>query len=205
MTATTAPVGGLRGRKKAQTRAAIIEAAWILFQQKGVSATSIREVAELADVSDTTVLNYFTNKNELVEAAVDRRPDLRELVALVRDRPPAEPPATAVRRATAALGDSLDDADARQSLRLWRAMDTDIDLRGSYLRLQVSLADELAEALRDRSRMHGYDDLSIDVYCRSVLGAIDAIARRQPHRPTAKAWMRQVDEILARLEKGWKQ
>lgn len=200
------PTGGsLRERKKAQTRQAIIAAAWVLFQQNGVSGTSIRDIAELADVSDTTVINYFVTKDDLVAAAVDVHRSIDELVHIVSDRPEDEAPATAVRRAFSTLGHSMGDADVRRQLRVWTAIDRDADLHAASLRLQVRTAAALAHGLTARARRHGQDALSVLTYCRAATAALDAIAGCQPPRVTARQWFAHTDSALSRLEKGWTQ
>jgi len=77
---------GRRERKKAATRKAISDAATVLFLERGFDAVSIREIAEKADVSPTTVFAHFPQKEALVfdedEAQRDR------LVAAVRERRP---------------------------------------------------------------------------------------------------------------------
>lgn len=45
----------------------IIEAALLLFGEKGFSAVSIKEIAQLAGVSQVTIYNHFENKEDLVE------------------------------------------------------------------------------------------------------------------------------------------
>lgn len=45
----------------------IIEAALLLFGEKGFSAVSIKEIAQLAGVSQVTIYNHFENKEGLVE------------------------------------------------------------------------------------------------------------------------------------------
>ena len=57
MTQTHSP--GRRERKKAATRKAISNAATLLFLERGFDNVSIREVAEKADVSPTTVFAHF--------------------------------------------------------------------------------------------------------------------------------------------------
>ncbi len=56
----------LRERKKRRTRAAIAEAALELFWEHGFQETTIREVAEAADVAPRTVWSYFPTKEDLV-------------------------------------------------------------------------------------------------------------------------------------------
>lgn len=48
----------------------IIEAALLLFGEKGFSAVSIKEIAHLAGVSQVTIYNHFENKEGLVEKVV---------------------------------------------------------------------------------------------------------------------------------------
>ena len=76
---------GRRERKKAATRKAISDAATLLFLERGFDDVSIREVAEKADVSPTTVFAHFPQKEALI---FDEDDEQREsLVAAVRDRP----------------------------------------------------------------------------------------------------------------------
>ncbi|GAA1682406.1 TetR family transcriptional regulator [Fodinicola feengrottensis] len=57
---------GRRERKKAQTRDAIQQHALRLFTERGYDATTLAEIAEAADVSETTLLRYFPTKQSLV-------------------------------------------------------------------------------------------------------------------------------------------
>lgn len=77
---------GRRERKKAATRKAISDAATALFLDRGFDAVSIREIAEQADVSPTTVFAHFPQKEALV---FDEDEEQRaSLVAAVRERDP---------------------------------------------------------------------------------------------------------------------
>lgn len=76
---------GRRERKKAATRKAISDAATLLFVERGFDNVSIREIADKADVSPTTVFAHFPQKEALVFDEDDEQREL--LVAVVRDRP----------------------------------------------------------------------------------------------------------------------
>jgi AcrR family transcriptional regulator len=64
---------GLRERKKANTRRALIAAAAELFQRKGYEETTIAEIAAAADVSTRTFFGYFASKEEILFADTDGR------------------------------------------------------------------------------------------------------------------------------------
>lgn len=75
---------GRRERKKAATRKNISDVATTMFFQRGFDNVSIREIADAADVSPTTVFAHFPQKEALV---FDEDDEQRErLVSAVRDR-----------------------------------------------------------------------------------------------------------------------
>jgi len=59
------PPGRLE-RRKARTRAAILDAANTLFHQRGYHETSIQQIAELADTGVGTVYGYFASKEQIL-------------------------------------------------------------------------------------------------------------------------------------------
>lgn len=76
---------GRRERKKAATRKAIADAALRLFLERGYDDVGIREIAEAADVSTTTLFKHFPSKEALV---FDRQEALKaQQLDAVRHRP----------------------------------------------------------------------------------------------------------------------
>ncbi|MGV4925744.1 TetR/AcrR family transcriptional regulator [Streptomyces sp. BHT-5-2] len=76
---------GRRERKKAATRKALADAALRLFVEHGYDQVGIRDIAEAADVSTTTLFKHFPGKEALV---FDEGDEIRDaLLAAVRDRP----------------------------------------------------------------------------------------------------------------------
>jgi AcrR family transcriptional regulator len=89
---------GLRARKKLQTWRTIRAAALRLIEERGYDAVSIEEIAAAANVSRSTMFNYFPTKEAVV---MDPDPDEPEVWrALMRDRPADEPLWSALRAVT---------------------------------------------------------------------------------------------------------
>ncbi|MEV8440144.1 helix-turn-helix domain-containing protein [Actinosynnema sp. NPDC051121] len=91
----SSPPVGRRERKKAATRQALADAALRLFLERGYDGVSIKDIAEAADVSTTTLFKHFSGKEALV---FDRESEQEAaLVAAVRDRPPGRSVPAALR------------------------------------------------------------------------------------------------------------
>jgi AcrR family transcriptional regulator len=84
--------GGLRERKKRETRAALAEAALRLALEKGADNVTVEEIAEAADVSVRTFFNYFPHKEH---AILGRNPEhLERALERMRTAPAEESPLT---------------------------------------------------------------------------------------------------------------
>lgn len=59
---------GLRERKKARTRAALIEVSQRLFEEQGYSATTLDDICAEVEVTPQTLLRYFESKAHLALA-----------------------------------------------------------------------------------------------------------------------------------------
>jgi AcrR family transcriptional regulator len=101
---------GLRERKKARTREAIIEAALVLFERQGFDATTVEDIAEAAEVSPRTFFRYFDTKLDVVMARnVDDTGDIDALIAAL---PPDLGPLQAVHQVIRQkLADQLAEGD----------------------------------------------------------------------------------------------
>ncbi|HEX3780003.1 MAG TPA: TetR family transcriptional regulator [Pseudonocardiaceae bacterium] len=87
--------GGLRERKKRETRRRISNIATGLFMARGFDNVTVAEIAEAANVSKMTVFNYFPRKEELF---FDRGEEAVELLhEAIDNRQPGESLITALR------------------------------------------------------------------------------------------------------------
>jgi AcrR family transcriptional regulator len=66
---------GLRERKKALARKAFIDAANKLFAEQGFEVTTVRQIAEAANMSTRTFFRYFQTKDDIVFAETQGRID----------------------------------------------------------------------------------------------------------------------------------
>lgn len=90
MTVLQAGPGRLE-RRKARTRAAIIEAASGLFHERGYEETSIQNIAERADTGVGTLYGYFPSKEDILrEVLVAARDEaLQEYFSAIDEQTPA--------------------------------------------------------------------------------------------------------------------
>jgi AcrR family transcriptional regulator len=88
------PPGGLRERKKRQTRADILAAAGALFEARGYQHVTVAQIADAANVSVKTLFTYFRSKEDLAFADEYRLRD--QLVEAIGARPAGTTPVQAV-------------------------------------------------------------------------------------------------------------
>ncbi|MET7299213.1 TetR/AcrR family transcriptional regulator [Embleya sp. NPDC005575] len=187
---TSSPVGR-RERKKAATRQAIADAALQLFLERGYDQVSIRDIADAADVSTTTVFKHFTGKEALVFDREDDRES--ELVAAVRQRPAGLSILDALRRHV--LDTWLLLSEHPQIAEFSDLVDSTPVLRAYAEHMWTRHAGALGAAVADEIGVE-HDDLACMALARFVL-EIPALTRgRQDRRAAVEA----VFDILAR---GW--
>ncbi|HUA11058.1 MAG TPA: helix-turn-helix domain-containing protein [Solirubrobacteraceae bacterium] len=95
MPATQASAPTRNERRRARTRAALLDAARTLFAERGPDATSIAEIAEAADTAVGTVYNYFDDKEALLVALIEESL-ADELQRLRRRQAQVDDPAEAI-------------------------------------------------------------------------------------------------------------
>jgi AcrR family transcriptional regulator len=146
---------GLRERKKRETRERIVEVGRELFVTHGFEQTSIRDIAERADIAVSTLFGYFPNKSEIFFAGYAEI--VADFVRTIETRTDGETAIDATvrwhregRRAKPAAG-------AEQTtwwLELRRLVDADPVLQGMererYGRAESTLARAIADDLGDR-------------------------------------------------------
>ena len=185
---------GLRERKKLRTRRAITDTAVTLFLERGYEQTGIRDVAEAADVSVSTLFAYFPGGKASLVFDGDAAERVATLAAAVRDRAEAQSALQAVTGVLLQRGPFAVDLEPRTQRALDLVMATP-ELRdyarGIWLRSQPMLAAALAQAADLPP-----DDKTALVTARWLLQVPDlALATAAPRDA--------VPVVVELLESGW--
>ncbi|GGO73829.1 TetR/AcrR family transcriptional regulator [Nonomuraea cavernae] len=146
---------GLRERKKARTRLAILDAALDLFLEQGYDSTTVDQIAGSVEISPRTFFRYFTGKDHLVLGFHDQGVEI--MMDTLRGRPTDEPPFTSLSHALRAVTRDMEDStpeDAARFLKLRRIFDDNPRLVG----LSVAKVAETEHALvREIAARRGVD------------------------------------------------
>jgi len=172
----------LRQRKRARTRAALIAAALELFERQGYEATTIDEIAAVADVSPRTFFRYFATKEE-VALGDDVGP---EIISLLAARPADEPILESVRYVVADSLSLVSVEDRDALLARLRIVYRTPSLRARRWEYQLEMG-RISGAILAARRGLPSDDLGSRVTAAAVFTAIEvAIDDWQQHEGRAE-------------------
>jgi AcrR family transcriptional regulator len=158
---------GLRERKKAATRTALIQAAWRLAIEHGPARVRVEDIAAAAGVSTRTFNNYFASKEDaLLALGADRA---ARVEAAVRARPANEPLWEALSNALTEQFSGAAEVP-HQHAGLTTATP---ELAAAQQRLHQAVEPLIARAIADRLGM----DVDRDLYPRLVAAAVLAATR----------------------------
>ncbi len=192
----------LRERKRRRTRESILNAAWLLFTRDGVAATSVRDIADLAEVGEVTVYNYFKNRGDLIDAVIAEQADVavtREAVEMLGvEGGPLE-----VLAAFAERFRSETTADLRTLRRYRKAVHAEPDLRGPYLCMRERSTEALIGALSPRAQQSGMPEADLRLLCCAFNAMADSVGESQPDDTTPERWADDLAHAVALLRAGW--
>jgi AcrR family transcriptional regulator len=190
---------GLRERKKARTREAIIDAALDLFASKGFEATTIEDIAAAADVSPRTFFRYFESKVDLVMARNEAHGD--KIGPLVAARPASEGPLEALRQVMQqTMCELFADPSVVRELQVMMGTPT---LRNRAREHFYEEEAELVGAFAARLGTHD-DDLTANVMASAAASTIWTVIERWLAEGTeVERLPPMIDEAFALLEQGF--
>jgi len=146
---------GRREANKQATRAALLAAAKRMFAERGYEATTVRDIAGAARVTERTFYRYFDGKEGLIGDEYRAWLDiLREAILM---RPPSEAPVVAVREAVLAIGRQVASGAGPIPLWLFSEGPPVTSLRRAAPRPLLQLESSIADAIMTRLRSAGGD------------------------------------------------
>jgi AcrR family transcriptional regulator len=163
---TSSLPAGLRERKKAKTRATIREHAMRLFEEQGYAATTVDQIAEAADVSQSTFFRYFPTKEDLV-LTDDYDP---AIVAAMRAVPPEVGPVEAIRRSIHEVFVRLTPQEWEREQRRQRIFAEVPELRARAMQQYSETITLLADVVAERAGLPA-GNFSARVLAGAVIGA----------------------------------
>jgi len=189
---------GLRERKKARTREAIIDAAVSLFERSGYDDTTVQQIAAAAEVSERTFFRYFDSKLDVVMALKEEDENLEALVAT---RPADESPLEATRQVVRArMADAFAGDD--RIVRQFRVVMGTPSLRSFAMDHFNEHRDGLAAAFAQRLGV-SERDLAPQIIATAVGGALwTVIDRWVEEGAQTERLVPLVDEAFRLLERG---
>jgi AcrR family transcriptional regulator len=190
---------GLRERKKARTREAIIDAALDLFGSKGFEATTIEDIAAAADVSPRTFFRYFDSKVDLVMAHNEAHGD--KIGPLIAARPATEGPLEALRQVVQQM--LLERLAEPSVVREFQVMMSSPTLRKMAREHFYEEEAELISAFAARLGT-GDDDLTANVMASAAAATIWTVVERWlAGGKEVERLPSMIDEAFALLEAGF--
>jgi AcrR family transcriptional regulator len=185
---TDAP--GRRERKKARTRQSLADAALQLFLDRGYDNVGVKDVADAADVSVTTLFKHFPSKEALV---FDQDDDIEAaLVAAVRQRAPGMSIPQALREYILRTVPHTADPQFAAFIRLVEDTPALRDYaHRMWMRHEAALARVIAREVGVAE-----DDVTCAALARFALEARDLTHHHADRRRAA-------EEVFALLEHGW--
>ncbi|MFC7329650.1 TetR/AcrR family transcriptional regulator [Marinactinospora rubrisoli] len=205
-TAHDGPVG-LRERKKARTRDALVDAALRRFAEQGFAATTTEEIAADVEVSQRTFFRYFASKEDAVLAVQDHIEEtfLTKLAA----RPGDETPIEALSNAYRETWGALDERTTRTQLLVLRLLEESPTLLAAHLRRMSEHQDRLVGLIAHRAGVDPATDLRPRLVA-AVFGGVSHVAHTVCHERGCRGVgdLRAVigeclDELLPALTGAW--
>jgi len=176
-----------RARRHEATRQEILDAAWTLARDKGLTGWSLRELAEAVDMRAPSLYGYFDGKDQIYDAMfLQGYSDLLDLVdAMPRDGDPVE----LIRRASRAFVEFAVTDPARLQLLFLRVIPDFEPSASSYERARRAL-DEMGTLLDNAGIT---DPAALDLWTSLLTG----LATQQvSNEPGGDRWVRLVDRAL---------
>ena len=197
--------GGLRERKKRETRIALSWATIRLVVERGLDNVRIEDIAAEAGVSTRTFSNYFATKGEAIAARHFER--ARSIAEQLRQRPADEPIWTAITEAALA-GFALGDGTVEQFMpdEQWlsgiRLMVAEPALQSELAKAGAVAEAEFAAAIAERTGTDATKDLYPRLLAATVVAAFNVVIHHWVHVGPSGSMADLLRDVFGRLAAG---
>lgn len=192
---------GRREANKRATRTAIQAAADRLIAERGFEATTVREIADAAGVTERTFYRYFDGKEGLIAneatAWMDRLHDA------ILARPAQEPPLLAVKLALIDLSREISQRSRAQLAWLFNEQVGAVELMRRagvkpLLRFEKSVEDAVLERMTVAGDEPAPDPLTAELVARVSIAVLRTVAAQRPRAGERDSQHVAVDELIER-------
>lgn len=190
------PPVGLRERKKARMRATIAAHAFRLFREQGYEATTVQQIIDEAEVSESTFFRYFPTKGDVV-LTDDLDP---VFVDAFLSQPPELAPIAALRASFRIVFAGLSEREQAEQRERTQLVVAVPELRAAMLDQYASAMRLLAEAVAERTGRRA-DDVAVRALAGAVVGVAVSVQLALVDDPDADI-VELLDEALGHLEAG---
>jgi AcrR family transcriptional regulator len=176
-----------REARRQSAREAIVDAAWELVREEGLSGLSLRELAKRAGITTPTVYAYFESKHAIYDAMFDRAAtEFADRMTLPYDSEnPRDVLASGVRRFVEFCTSDV----ARYQLLFQRTIPGFEPTRESFAPAVRAL-----EALRERLALNGVTDpRHVDMWTALTTGLVD---QQISNDPGGDRWASLIDDFV---------
>jgi len=185
---------GLRERKKARTRAAIQSHALRLFREQGYEATTVQQIIEEVEISQSTFFRYFPTKADVV--LTDEFDPV--IVTAFREQPEEISAIQGLRAAISRTFAQMSEEERHtQRDRLLLVLSVP-ELRAGMLDQFASAMSVLAQLVAERTKRTP-DDITVRVFAGAVVGALMAAMFAITEDPGSD-FAQTIDEAMAHIE-----
>lgn len=180
----------LRERKKRTTWRALQMAGLSLVAERGLHAVTTEQIAAEAGVSQRTLFNYFTSKEDVL---VGTDPDLAPaLAAILRARPAAEPPLESLKQVFLGYAEAIAEDQHRWQLRM-QVVDDNPELLPALVGSSAVIGRELTRTVAARTGM----DPETDTYPSLVVNVSLTTLRTVLHKHAAAGFAGSLTALTA--------
>jgi len=164
-------------------RQAIVDAAQLVATRKGLSATTVRDVAEEMDTSSGLVHHYFDSMDQLL-AEVFQQAAATELSAIRQRMYQAETPTGQLAEYFAAFTDPLNDETFHFWLDAWSEAARNETIRKVSRELNIEWQELLSEVIASGIASGEFIDVDVEAVSWKALSLLDGLELQIVAHPT---------------------